>query len=295
MDSSRNDPRKRRLAWRGACSLAGMAVLFALVTPALAADEGITIPKGTAVELVLLDGLGTRTAKVGDTFRARLVRALYVDGQPALPYGTVVEGRVVLVKSPRDGGLSGVIGVEFVSLRPARGPAKDIRGKLTSLRQDDRRRMVELAPKVSTGRHIDVVFIGRSSAERASTLVGDDLAEAWSHSGLSPTDVEIAAGTQVAMELDESVIAPPAAMGVAAAPDVQHIDVQYIYVSPATVARAQQALSERKYYGGEADGELGAATRNAIIRFQLDHQQVAAGDLDEETLRLLGLPAPPSL
>jgi hypothetical protein len=279
----------RRAAVRG---LAGMAVL-ALVTPALAAAPGITIPKGTALELVLLDRLGTVTAKVGDKFRTRLARALYVDGQPALPKDTLVEGRVVLVKSPRDGGLSGVIGVEFVSLRPAGGHATDIHGKLTSLRQDDRRRMVELAPKVSTGRHIDVVFIGRSSAGRASTLVGDDLAEAWSHSGLSPTDVEIAAGTQVAMELDEPVMAPPAmtppaVMGVTAASDVQ-----YIYVSPGTVASAQQALSERKYYDGEADGQLGVATRYAIIRFQLDHEQVATGDLDEATLPLLGLPPSP--
>ncbi len=267
---------------------AGIAVLFALVTPALGAAPEITIPKGTALELVLLDRLGTRTAKVGDKFRTRLVRSLYVDGQPALPRDTVVEGRVTLVKSPRDGGLSGVIGVEFVSLRPAGGHATDIHGKLTSLRQDDRRRMVELAPKVSTGRHIDVVFIGRSSAGRASTLVGDDLAEAWSRTGLSPTDVELAAGTQVAMELAESLTAPPTVMGVAAATDVQHI-----YVSPSTVASAQRALSERKYYEGEADGQLGVATRFAIIRFQLDHEQVATGDLDEATLPLLGLSPSP--
>ena len=130
----------------------------------------------------------------------------------------MVKGRVALVKAPRDGDISGVIGVEFVSLQPPGGGAKDILGKLTSLRQDDRRRMVELAPKVSTGRHIDVVFIGRSTAGHASTLVGDDLAEAWSH--------------------------------------------------------------------------LGAATRYAIIRFQLDQEQVATGDLDGETLRLLGLPPP---
>jgi hypothetical protein len=270
--------------------LAGIAVLFALVTPARGAANEITIPKGTALELVLLDSLGTRTAKVGDKFRTRLVRALYIDGQPALTMDTVVEGRVTLVKSPHDGGLSGVIGVEFVGLGPAGGHAADIHGKLTSLRQDDRRRMVELAPKVSTGRHIDVVFIGRSSAERASTLVGDDLAEAWSHSGLSPTDVEIAAGTQVTMELAEPLTAPLAALGVAAPPDVR-----YIYVSPGMVASAQRALSERKYYDGEADGQLGAATRYAIIRFQLDREQVATGDLDEATLRLLGVPPSPRL
>ena len=269
--------------------LAGIAGLFAFVTLAFAAPSEITIPKGTAVELLLLDRLDTRTAKVGDKFRTRLARDLYVDGEAALLKSTVVEGHVVLVKSPRGGGLSGVIGVEFVSLRPAGGHAKDIHGKLTSLRQDDRRRMVELAPKLSTGSRIDVVFIGRSAAGRASTLVGDDLAEAWSHSGLSPTEVELDAGTEVAMELDEPLTTRPPAIGMATAPDVRHI-----YVSPATVARAQRALGERKYYDGEPDGQLRGPVRNAIIRFQLDHEQLATGDLDEETLKLLGLPpAPP--
>ena len=75
----------------------------------------------------------------------------------------------------------------------------------------------------------------------------------------------------------------------ATAPHVRHI-----YVSRATVARAQRALSERKYYDGEPDGQLRGPVRNAIIRFQLDHEQLATGDLDEETLKLLGLPpAPP--
>jgi peptidoglycan hydrolase-like protein with peptidoglycan-binding domain len=89
------------------------------------------------------------------------------------------------------------------------------------------------------------------------------------------------------MELAEPLTVSPAAMGKVAAPDVQ-----YIYVSSGTVAGAQQALSERKYYGGEADGQLGAPTRIAIIRFQLDHERVATGDLDEGTLQLLGLPPP---
>jgi hypothetical protein len=253
----------------------------------VAGAESITLPTGTAVELTLVSRLDTRTAKVGDKFRTTLVRALYVDGQPALPGGTEVEGRVLLVKSPSDGGLSGVIGVEFVGIRLPGGHEKGIHGKLTSLRQDDRRRMVELAPKVSTGRHIDVVFIGRTSAGRASTLVGDDLAEAWSHSGLSPTDVEIAVGTQIAMELAEPLLVPPAVVSAAPVSDVEHI-----YVSPVTVARAQRALSERKYYGGEADGKLGPATRIAIIRFQLDHELLATGDLDERTFQMLGLALP---
>lgn len=288
MGSMRMDRGKASMSRRTAVRcLASLAGLLALVTSALAASPEITLPAGTSMELVLQDRLGTRTAKVGDTFRTRLVRALYVDGQPALPRNSVVEGRVALVKSPRHGGVSGVIGVEFVSLWPPGGKAMEIHGKLTSLRQDDRKRMVELAPKVSTGRHIDVVFIGRSTAGHVSTLVGDNLAEDWSRSGLSSTDVEIAAGTQIAMELAEPVTTPSTATGEDAASDVQHI-----YVSAGTVAKAQQALNERKYYNGEADGQLGFATRNAIIRFQLDQEQVATGDLDRETLRLLGLSLP---
>ena len=62
----------------------GYAGLFALLTAVAAAAEGITIPKGTAVELTLMDGLSTRTAKVGDKFRTSLVRDLYVDGEPTL-------------------------------------------------------------------------------------------------------------------------------------------------------------------------------------------------------------------
>ena len=66
-----------------------------------------------------------------------------------------------------------------------------------------------------------------------------------------------------------------------------------IHVASATVAAAQRALRQLKFYSGEADGVLGVATRNAIVRFQLERDQVATGDLDEETLKLLELPAAP--
>lgn len=284
---SRRMDRKRVPSRSAVRFLAVMAGLFAWVTPVFAGSPEITLPTGTSLELVMVDRLGTRSAKVGDAFRAKLVRALYVDGQPALPKDSVAEGRVVLCKSPREGAVSGVIGVEFVSVRPPGGKKIPIHGKLTSLRQDDRRKMVELAPKVSTGSHIDVVFIGHTTAGHVSTLVGNDLAEDWSHSGLSATNVEIAAGTRVAMEIAEPLTATSVAMAV-----VAPSDVQYIYVAPSIVTKAQQALSERKYYNGEADGRLLFATRNAIVRFQLENDQVATGDLDEGTLRLLGVDLP---
>jgi len=271
----------RRLALVGA---------VALCAPALAGAEGTTIPKGTSVELILQDGLSTRTAKVGTTFRASVVPAIDIDDREALPEGTVVTGKVDLVKSIRHGHLTGVIGVKFTHIQLPGGREQSIEGVLTSWRQNDRKRLVELAPLVTTGRTIDTVFIGQSSAGRASTLVGDDLAEDYSNSGLGDSEATVTAGTQITMEFAEALTEPMAATRSAADPKVRHI-----HVATTSVTAAQQALTGKNYYHGEVDGNLGrvfGATRQAIIRFQLDREQLPTGDLDEETLRLLGVRLP---
>jgi hypothetical protein len=265
-------------------ALAGAVALWA---PALATAEETTIPKGTSVDLILKDELSTRTTKVGDTFRATVVSAIDIDGRQFLPEGTVVTGKVDLVKSERHGHLTGAIGVKFTHIQLPGGPEQKIDGVLTSLRQDDRKQLIELAPKVSTGRKIDTVFIGESTTGRASTLVGDDLAEGYSNSGLGATEATVPAGTQVTMELAEPLSEPSSAQRIEATPKARQI-----HVAHAAVAAAQQALTEKSYYHGEIDGHLGpvsGSTRQAIIRFQLDHEQLPTSDLDEETLRLLGV------
>ena len=272
----------RRLALAGA---------FALCAPVLAAAETTTVPKGTSLDLILQGGLSTRTAKVGDTFRATVLPPIDIDDRAVLPEGTVVVGKVELVRSIRHGEPTGVIGVKFTHIQLPGAQEQSLSGELTSLRQDDRQRLVELAPKVSTGRKLDTVFIGQSSEGRASTLVGDDLAKDYADSGLGQAEVTVAAGTQITMELAED-LELPAVTQAAANPKVRHIRV-----ARAWVAAAQQALTEKKYYQGAIDGQLGpitGATRQAIIRFQLDQRQLATGDLDAETLRLLDVKPPAS-
>jgi peptidoglycan hydrolase-like protein with peptidoglycan-binding domain len=67
---------------------------------------------------------------------------------------------------------------------------------------------------------------------------------------------------------------------------------QRIYVLPETVAAAQRALRELGGYLGPIDGWLSTEIRQAIIQFQISHEQVPTGDLDEETARLLGVTPP---
>src|SRR6202035_3647102 len=54
------------------------------------------------------------------------------------------------------------------------------------------------------------------------------------------------------------------------------------------IESVQQALKEQGFYYGEITGEKNADTTAAIRRFQIRHGLQITGELNEETLRLLG-------
>ncbi|MBI2816918.1 MAG: hypothetical protein HYX72_08255 [Acidobacteria bacterium] len=60
----------------------------------------ITLPAGTQLHVVLETTLTTKTTKMGDPFRARLVVPVFANGLEALPMGTAVTGTVVSLKDP---------------------------------------------------------------------------------------------------------------------------------------------------------------------------------------------------
>jgi hypothetical protein len=190
-----------RSAWA-----AGLALLL---VPGLAAADTLTIAKGTSVDLSLEQSLDSNTARVGDTFKAKVIQPLYAEGQVALPAGTIVHGQVDSVKSVRDGARSGYIGIKFVRMELPNGESRDIDAKLISLRKQakDTHVPVVAAAPTSTGRHTDVVLIGQATTAdgRAHTLVGENAAEEFSRTSLSEGDVSVAAGTVVSMEFDNPV------------------------------------------------------------------------------------------
>jgi hypothetical protein len=58
----------------------------------------VTVPAGAVLELELLTPLDTSVSRVGDEIEARTLSPVYVKGEPVLPRGTYVEGRVIEVK-----------------------------------------------------------------------------------------------------------------------------------------------------------------------------------------------------
>jgi hypothetical protein len=263
-----------------AVSIAAVA-LAAMAAPAAPAD--VTLPKGTSIEVRIVTPFDSDTTAKGKEFQAAVLRPVFVGGRLVIPKDAVVIGEIKHVRSPRDGAKSGAIAVKFERIEFP-GRSHDIEGVLTSFHADERKKIIEQESKLTTGRKVDVVFIGSGTEPnlKASTLVGtsgedrDDLADEWAVSGLGPPFVAIARGTVVAMRLDNTLTLP--ALAGAPAPGDRNI-----LVAAADVKRAQQALTTLGLYSGEATGVLDEVTRRAIAAFQIDAGQAATGDLDDVT------------
>jgi len=79
--------------------IAGLALL-SYMAPAVALGETIKLAAGTPLQVQLETTLSTRTSKLGDAFRARIVYAVFADEREAIPVGSMVEGTVVNLKAP---------------------------------------------------------------------------------------------------------------------------------------------------------------------------------------------------
>jgi len=67
-------------------------------TARTAIKERLTIPSGTVLTVLLIDGLGTDTNSAGDRFLASLAEPVVVDGKTLLAKGTKVRGHVIGVE-----------------------------------------------------------------------------------------------------------------------------------------------------------------------------------------------------
>ncbi len=69
--------------------------------PSQRAITVVTVPADTEAAIEMLSGLHSRVSHVDDPIEARLTRPVYVDGQLALPFGTLLQGHVARVQPAR--------------------------------------------------------------------------------------------------------------------------------------------------------------------------------------------------
>lgn len=115
---------------------AGTAALA--VETAASATAGRQIPAGTVLRIELEDGLRSRVAEPGQSFRARLSQHLVLDGEIVLPEGAAVTGKITAVNRAEAAGQRPSLTIAFDTLRPFFGESYDIHdaalvGRLSNL------------------------------------------------------------------------------------------------------------------------------------------------------------------
>lgn len=265
---------------------AALTVAFALVAlpDGVAAQQRVLIPEGTVLTVTTDQALSSRTLRVGEGFSTTVNDSVRVDGYAVIPRGSRIVGEVTAVRRADDRD-SGALAVEFTGLRLPNGSAVPIEAKLTSTDPAERRQIeargdaqvVLVGGRQGVGATIGAMG-GSGSDDPVSGILGA-LGALLSEG----SDVELPAGTALAVQLER-----PLVLTAAAAP-ARAPDAFTLYTSAEAIRAAQTELRERGYYRGAIDGELNDATRRALLTFQIDRRILATGNLDGRTAQALDL------
>ncbi|HEX6063088.1 MAG TPA: peptidoglycan-binding domain-containing protein [Longimicrobiales bacterium] len=218
---------------------------------------------------------------MGQTFEASVVDLVSVNGYAAIPVNSRLRGVVSYVQAATRQ-RSGVMQVTFDRLILPGGTSVPIAGRLTSTDSTERRqidarsdpRVVLVGERGGIGAAIAGAGSRSGSASNILAALGGMLSEG--------TDVNVPAGTRLAVQLEQSVTLTARGGANAADPST-------IYTAAERIRAAQQALARRAYYRGTANGVLDNATRRALFEFQLDNDINATGNLDGRTATALGI------
>jgi peptidoglycan hydrolase-like protein with peptidoglycan-binding domain len=257
----------------------------ALLAPGAASgQQRVLLPEGTVLTVTTDQRLNSASMTQGATFTTTVEDSVNVEGYTVIPAGSRIAGVVTFVR-PATRNDSGVLGVEFDELRLASGGTVAIEGKLTSTDPAERRQIdargdsqvVLVGGRQGVGGVIGAIGAGQESDPVSGILgaIGAMLSEG--------SDVELPAGTPVAVQLERPVVLT--AVGAPA----RRPDAFTIYTAAETIRAAQEALRSRGYYRGAIDGQLTDATQRALLAFQIDNRVLATGNLDGRTAELLGL------
>lgn len=254
--------------------------LFAV--SAIAAQARVVLPEGSVIIVRTEVPLESSTAQVGQTFETTVEDTVGVDNYTVIPAGSHIQGVIGYVQ-PATRQRSGVIQVTFNRLTLADGTSYPIVARLTSTDATERRqidadpnsRVVLVGGRGGIGAAIAGAGSDRSPASGILSALGSLLSAAQ--------DVQVPAGTPLAVQLDQRVVlrGRGAARGAS--------DPYTIYTDQARIRAAQRALTQQNYYHGPINGVLDDATQRALFNFQVDKGMVGTGNLNGRTAQALGL------
>jgi hypothetical protein len=166
-----------------------------------AAPRVVTVPSGTQLSLALASALSSKTAKVGDTVRARITSDVLVDGKVAIAAGTTVAGQItnVVSGSNKIGGVP-TLGLSFERLELPGGVDLPITGEVTQKgKSDTARDTVKIVGGAAAGAILGNEVKGGDKGAVIGGLLGGAIgAVAAKKTG---TEVTLSEGTELSIAL----------------------------------------------------------------------------------------------
>jgi hypothetical protein len=111
------------------------------VTPPAPPSSGLTVPAETEASVMLLSGIHTKLAQVRDPVEGQLTQPIYVDGQLALPQGTLLYGHVTRVRPAGRLHRPGEIGFLFDEVSLPSGETEPVTARLSALEHPGQMRL----------------------------------------------------------------------------------------------------------------------------------------------------------
>ncbi len=90
----------------------------------------LTVPADTEVNVQMLSGIHTRINRVDDLVMAKVMEPVYVNGRVALPSGTLLDGRITIIRPSGHIHRSAELGLRFDKILLPNGEEKPITGLL---------------------------------------------------------------------------------------------------------------------------------------------------------------------
>lgn len=128
------------------------------------------LPSGSVLVLEMDSQLKSNRSRVGDRFQAHVVVPVSdMTGRVVIPIGTIVEGHVISVRPAKWRRRSGVIAIQFDSVRAPDGRPIPVRAALTGADTDERRRLDEEGNLKGGSLLVrDIVFVGGGAVAGAT-------------------------------------------------------------------------------------------------------------------------------
>lgn len=264
---------------QGRVVLAAALALAVALRPA-AAQSRVVLPAGSVILVRTTTPLQSASAQTGQAFETTVSETVGVDEYSVIPAGSRIRG-VVSMARPATRQQSGVIDLVFDRLTLADGTTLPITGKLTSTDSSERRQ-IEQDPNARVVLVGERGGIGAAIAGAGSSRTPNNIFAALGSLLSEGRDVNVPAGTPLAVELDRAVTLRGRGR-------LRGGEASTIYTAPERIRAAQTALAQRNYYRGAVNGTLDDATRRALFEFQIDQRLNGTGNLDGRTARALGL------